>query len=66
MLRISRFGCRNLYSMPAGGGRPRLLVRYDDPEKQVFIYGLTVGDGKLYFSIGEFESDIYVMDLEMN
>ncbi len=59
-------GSQGLYSVPAAGGEPRLLVRYDDPTKQVFIWGFSVGDGKVYLTVSEFESDIYVMDLALN
>ena len=59
-------GSQGLYSMPAAGGEPRLLIRYDDPARQVFVYGFSVGDGKVYLTVSEFESDIYVMDLAIN
>ncbi len=59
-------GSQGLYSVPAAGGEPRLLVRYDDPATQVFVSGLSVGDGKVYLTVSEFESDIYVMDLAIN
>ena len=47
-------------------GKGRLLVQYDDPAKQVFFWGFSVGDGKVYLTVSEFESDIYVMDLAIN
>jgi Tol biopolymer transport system component len=59
-------GSAALYSIPAAGGRPRLLVQYDDPAKQVFFWGFSVGEGKVYLTVSEFESDIYVMDLAIN
>ncbi len=59
-------GSQGLYSVPPAGGEPRLLVRYDDSAKQVFIWGFSVGDGKVYLTVSEFESDIYVMDLAIN
>ena len=59
-------GSQGLYSVPAAGGEPRLLVRYDDPATQVFVFGFSVGDGKVYLTVSEFESDIYVMDLAIN
>jgi Tol biopolymer transport system component len=59
-------GSAALYSIPAAGGQPRLLVRYDDPTKQVFFWGFSVGDGKVYLTVSEYESDIYVMDLAIN
>jgi Tol biopolymer transport system component/tRNA A-37 threonylcarbamoyl transferase component Bud32 len=54
-----------LYSIPAPGGEPRLLVRFDEPSMQVSpLGGVVEHDGMFYFAIGEIESDIYVMDLE--
>ncbi len=63
---ITTSGSQGLYSIPAAGGQPRLLVRYDDPAKQVFAWGFSVGDGKVYLTVSEYESDIYVMDLALN
>ena len=57
-------GSKGLYVMSAAGGRPRLRVRFDDPSRPVWRV-FSVSEGKLYVSIAEFESDIYVMDLEM-
>ena len=57
-------GTQALYAMPAGGGRPHVLVRFDDPTKHVQL-AFSVGDGKVYLSVAEYESDVYVMDLVM-
>jgi TolB protein len=57
-------GSRALYAMPAGGGQPRKLIRFDDPTRHVHL-AFSVGDGKVYVSVAEYESDVYVMDLEM-
>jgi hypothetical protein len=40
-------------------GSPRLLVRSDDPTKSLGGYPFSVGDGKVYLTVSEFESDIY-------
>jgi serine/threonine-protein kinase len=57
-------GALGLYAIPAAGGTPHVVVRFDDPTKSVWmIYSL--GDDRVYFSLAEYESDIYVMDLEM-
>ena len=49
--------------MPAAGGLPQPRVRYDDPTKAVWrVY--SISNGKLYVSIAEYDSDIYVMDLD--
>jgi len=49
--------------MPVGGGEPVRMVVFDDPSFRVFRF-FTVGPDNFYFSIGEYESDIWVVDLE--
>jgi len=55
---------RGLYAIPVEGGIPREVVRFDDPTKHVWVI-FSLGTDKVYFSVKEIESDIYVMDLEM-
>ncbi len=52
--------------MPATGGEPKRLVAFDDssPGGQMGGHSLTVGPDHFYLTISEYESDIYVMDLE--
>ncbi len=58
-------GVYGLYAIPVTGGEPRLLVRFDEPSRQIFrVGGVVEHDGMFYFAIGVIESDIYVMDLE--
>ena len=40
-----------------------MVVRYDDPARELATYGIAVSDGKMYLCLTEFESDIYVADL---
>ncbi|MGH7673828.1 MAG: TolB family protein, partial [Gemmatimonadales bacterium] len=49
-----------IWSVPAGGGRPTLLVRFDDPTRPWHRFGFRVRRGRLYFTLGEMESDIWV------
>jgi serine/threonine-protein kinase len=61
-------GAAGQYAIPAAGGIPRQVIRFDDPTKNVSrlpYWPYSLGDGKVYFSVKEIESDIYVMDLEM-
>ena len=46
--------------LPDGGGG---LVAFDDPSVTVFE-AITIGPESIYFTIPEYESDIWVMDLE--
>jgi Tol biopolymer transport system component len=55
-------GRRGLYFIPAEGGNPRLAIRYPDPSKPVWSLA-TVGEGVVYLSVAENESDVYAMDL---
>jgi serine/threonine-protein kinase len=55
-------GVLGIYQMPAEGGWPRLVVRFDDPTKDVWL-PYSVGDNKIFLSLAEYESDIYAMDL---
>jgi len=52
-----------VFRIRASGGLPELLVRDDDAARRIFADGLTVGNGLLYLTLGEFTSDIYMMRL---
>jgi hypothetical protein len=56
-------GSRGLWWFPAGGGEPVEAVAFDDPA--TYAPGMfSVGPDRIYLTIAEYESDIYVMDLE--
>ena len=52
-----------VWSFPVTGGEATQLVAFDDPSLSVWPR-LTVGPDRFYITISEYESDIYVMDLE--
>jgi Tol biopolymer transport system component len=56
-------GVEGVYEVPATGGTPRLMVRFDDPSLSVYNGAVLPGNGQFYFPVGEIESDIYVTDL---
>ncbi|NNK47951.1 MAG: protein kinase, partial [Gemmatimonadetes bacterium] len=56
-------GRAGIWSMGTDGGAPRLLVA-DDPARPMFWLMAHEFDGRFYFALSEYESDIYVMDLE--
>jgi eukaryotic-like serine/threonine-protein kinase len=56
-------GTPGIYGVPASGGTPRLLVRFDDPGQSVLTASVPARNGLFYLSVGEIESDIYLMDL---
>jgi serine/threonine-protein kinase len=56
-------GSRGVWWIPADGGDATKVVAMDDPSLDVLGY-LTVGEDNLYLTIAEYESDIWVMDLD--
>jgi Tol biopolymer transport system component len=54
--------------IPSEGGELAKVVALDDPTKEIYnIFGgppLTVGPGNLYFTISDYDCDIWVADLE--
>ena len=56
----------SLWALPTTGGPPRLLVQFDDPAKRFVLPWFAVDGKTFYFTINEFESDIWVMDLTLN
>ena len=63
---IHEDGSDGVWWVPANGGDAAKVVAFDDPSLSVPIdlTLLTVGRGNLYLTISEYESDIYVMDLD--
>jgi Tol biopolymer transport system component len=53
-----------VWSFPVMGGEATQLVAFDDLSLNVLWGTLTVGPNHFYLTISEYESDIYVMDLE--
>ncbi|MGD8727062.1 MAG: protein kinase [Gemmatimonadales bacterium] len=63
---VTADGATGLYEVPAEGGPVRLLVRFDDPTRMSGNLWHSVGPGDmLYLTLKEYESDIYVADLEI-
>jgi Tol biopolymer transport system component len=60
-----RDGRRGLWAVPASGGEARLVVRSDDPALAFpdNVPGLSVGPDRLYLTVAEYESDIWVAKL---
>jgi dipeptidyl aminopeptidase/acylaminoacyl peptidase len=64
-LGASRGNQSGIWAVPLSGSEPRLIVTFEDPLLVVHSYPGTInvtGD-RLYATVGEFESDIWVMDL---
>jgi TolB protein len=56
-------GSRGVWWLPATGGDATKVIAFDDPTVTV-IEATTVGPEHLYLTISEYESDIWVMDLD--
>jgi serine/threonine-protein kinase len=52
-----------LWSVNPSGGAPRLLLRYDPVLHPSIRSPFAVGNGRVYFTTDERESDLYVMDV---
>jgi len=63
------FGARSpggeagIYEVPATGGKERLIVRVDDPSRQIAPYSFTARRAQIFLCMTETESDVYVADL---
>jgi TolB protein len=56
-------GQSSIWSVPISGGEPRLLVRFNDPSLQSNRIEFTTDGSNFYFTIGNHESDIWLMEL---
>ncbi|NJD18210.1 MAG: hypothetical protein FIA95_02865 [Gemmatimonadetes bacterium] len=56
-------GRRGIWAMPTRGGEARLVIVADDPAL-VLPGWLSTGPDRLYVTVSQYESDIWVMDLK--
>ncbi|PWU03245.1 MAG: hypothetical protein C5B51_19310 [Terriglobia bacterium] len=52
-----------IWSVPATGGPPDLLVRFDDPERRSLRREFGTDGVRFYFTVARYESDIWTMEL---
>jgi Tol biopolymer transport system component len=57
-------GRRGIWAIPVRGGPPRLVVAYDDPSLVNVGGFFSVGRDRLYLTVAEYESDIWVAKLQ--
>src|SRR5438477_12546025 len=50
--------------VPAGGGAPGVVVRFDDPTRRWHRYGVRVQGERVYFTLGDLQCYIWVAVLE--
>jgi hypothetical protein len=53
-----------IWSVPAAGGTPRLLVRFDDPTRDWHRFGFKSRRGRFYFTVGDRQSDVWMADVD--
>jgi Tol biopolymer transport system component/tRNA A-37 threonylcarbamoyl transferase component Bud32 len=56
----------SFWSVPISGGEPKLLVKFDDPMKQSSRAEFATDGERFYFTLAEYESDIWVAELSIN
>jgi Tol biopolymer transport system component len=60
---MDRQGRASFWTLAPTGGRPRLLVRFDNPAKPSYRPTFATDGRRFYFTIDERQSDIYVAEL---
>ncbi|NJD09125.1 MAG: hypothetical protein FIB01_01345 [Gemmatimonadetes bacterium] len=61
---VHRDGRRGIWAMPAGGGLARQVIAFDDPALDSPFGGqLSIGPDRLYLTVAEYQSDIWVANL---
>jgi Tol biopolymer transport system component/tRNA A-37 threonylcarbamoyl transferase component Bud32 len=58
-------GRASLWSLPAIGGRPRLLVRFDDAGRPSYRSEFAADGKRFFFAIQDRQSDIWVAEVEI-
>jgi len=58
-------GTQGIWAMPTTGGKPELVIVNDDASLWANVFSFEVGpDDRIYLAVAEYQSDIWVMDLE--
>jgi Tol biopolymer transport system component/serine/threonine protein kinase len=56
-------GQSSIWAIPAAGGMPRLLIRFDDPARQSSRPEFATDGQRLFFTLTEREADVWEMEL---
>jgi Tol biopolymer transport system component/DNA-binding SARP family transcriptional activator len=56
-------GRSSIWSIAAKGGAPKLLVRFDDPARPSSRPEFAIDGKRLYFTLGQRQSDVWTVDL---
>jgi Tol biopolymer transport system component len=57
-------GRASLWYIPVTGGRPRLLVRFDDPMRPSLRFNYTTDGRRFFFTINDRQSDVWVAEIK--
>ena len=61
---ITRDGAQGVWAFPIAGGEPSPVILNRDGPLWANLFSFEIGpDGMIYLAIGEYESDIWVVDL---
>jgi serine/threonine-protein kinase len=63
-LGATRAGRDGIWALPRAGGEPRPVVLFDDPRLTALGGAISVRRERLYLTVAQYESDIWVMDLK--
>ncbi|HWH02189.1 MAG TPA: hypothetical protein VN674_00755, partial [Gemmatimonadales bacterium] len=55
-------GRAEFWAEPLAGGRPQLLIRFDDLSRPSLRPEWSIGGGRMYFTVNDRQSDIWVME----
>lgn len=58
---VQRFAIK---AVPASGGVPRTVVYSNEPDRQLYRYGLSVSNGRFYFPLIDRKADVWVAEAE--
>ena len=61
---IDTTGVHSFYAVPVTGGTPRLLLRLEEKSRQAARIIFSTDSRRLYFTLTDAESDIWVMTLQ--
>lgn len=56
----------SFWSIPAEGGTPTLIVRFDDPARSSNRPEFATDGRRLYFTLADKQGDVWVMDVGRN
>lgn len=56
----------SFWCVPSSGGKPKLMVKFDDPSRQFSRSEFSIDGERFFFTLAEYESDIWVGELLIN